>query len=161
MLVFGFLDAASSLPIHFTLRARCEPVTLTLRADAFDAAIFASLRCELTSFTLRVPRKLSHFTLRELYSCFSRRCEQVISLPAYAAIFASFHAASYLPIFRIIHMLMRPQWALDKQLRARRLDESDSPPDTSDFRVVGVPDVEERSISNTAVDSDSGSRREI
>ncbi|KAF1750420.1 hypothetical protein GCK72_016970 [Caenorhabditis remanei] len=61
----------------------------------------------------------------------------------------------------IIHMLMRPQWALDKQLRARRLDESDSPPDTSDFRVVGVPDVEERSISNTAVDSDSGSRREI
>lgn len=58
----------------------------------------------------------------------------------------------------VIHMLMRPQWKLDKQLRARRLDESDSPPDI-DFRPV--PDVEQRSISNTAVDSDSGSRREI
>uniref|UniRef100_A0A1I7UN53 MFS domain-containing protein n=1 Tax=Caenorhabditis tropicalis TaxID=1561998 RepID=A0A1I7UN53_9PELO len=58
----------------------------------------------------------------------------------------------------IIHMLMRPQWKLDKQLRARRQDETDSR-DETDFRPVA--DAEQRSISNTAVDSDSGSRREI
>ncbi|CAL2045784.1 unnamed protein product [Caenorhabditis brenneri] len=58
----------------------------------------------------------------------------------------------------IIHMLMRPQWKLDKQLRARRQDETDSR-DETDFRPVA--DNEQRSISNTAVDSDSGSRREI
>ncbi|PIC28332.1 hypothetical protein B9Z55_020286 [Caenorhabditis nigoni] len=58
----------------------------------------------------------------------------------------------------VIHILMRPQWKLDKQLRERRLDESDSR-DDADFRPL--PDAEQRSISNTAVDSDSGSRREI
>ncbi|CAI2354625.1 unnamed protein product [Caenorhabditis sp. 36 PRJEB53466] len=56
----------------------------------------------------------------------------------------------------VIHLLMRPQWKLDKQLRARRLDETDERDDV-DFQPIG--DAEQRSISNTAVGSDSGSRR--
>lgn len=55
-------------------------------------------------------------------------------------------------------MLMRPQWKLDKQLRTRREEETDSR-DEPEFRPIG--DFEQRSISNTAVDSDSGSRREV
>ncbi|CAA94761.2 Proton-coupled folate transporter [Caenorhabditis elegans] len=58
----------------------------------------------------------------------------------------------------VIHMLMRPQWKLDKQLRTRREEETDSR-DEPEFRPIG--DFEQRSISNTAVDSDSGSRREV
>uniref|UniRef100_A0A8R1E312 Uncharacterized protein n=1 Tax=Caenorhabditis japonica TaxID=281687 RepID=A0A8R1E312_CAEJA len=58
----------------------------------------------------------------------------------------------------VIHLLMRPQWKLEKQLRAHRQVESDSSYDVDFCPVDGV---EQRSISNTAVDSDrdSGSRR--
>lgn len=58
--------------------------------------------------------------------------------------------------YSCVHMLMRPQWKLDKQLRARREEETDSRDDV-DFRPVA--EAEQRSISNTAVDSDSGSPR--
>ncbi|CAI5451398.1 unnamed protein product [Caenorhabditis angaria] len=55
----------------------------------------------------------------------------------------------------VIHLLMRPQWKLEKQLRAHRGLENE------DREIDYHPgDAEQRSISNTAVDSDSGSRRE-
>ncbi|CAB3397713.1 unnamed protein product [Caenorhabditis bovis] len=70
--------------------------------------------------------------------------------PGFAFFVAGIFQATVFIGQTIVHILMRPQWKLDKQLRNRRLVENESQEEIDDH----PPDSEQRSISNTAVDSD-------